>query len=461
MQAQQTTTRGSRGRLERAMGLDREEWSVHDLVDFVLESDIQTLALMHVGGDGWLKALDFTPFSAEHIRDILVAGERADGSSIFPDSGLPTGASDILLRPRVETAFLDPFAPLSTLAVLCEHCDREGRPLGVSPHTIVQRAAERVRREKDLELMALGELEYFLGRRAEEGDVYGAADRGYHATAPFVFGAEIRRRAMALLADIGVRVKYGHSEVGYVGANTDDDRIWEQHEIELALAPLGEAADAVVLSQWVLRNLAHQHGMVCSFSPVVRAGHAGSGMHFHFSPCRAGEHLGGVSAEGELGAEARSLIAGLVRFGGATMAFGNREDGSFVRLGQGKESPEQMTWGLFNRKALVRLPVEVRDAEGNRVAPPTIEFRLPDGSVHPHLLLAAVAQTFLAAGEPAEVDRLLEQSDASRESAEGGGAIPSSAEEVARELFSSREIFEAGGVFPPAFVDRTLERLRG
>ena len=176
MQSYGSTARATRSRLERAMGLDCEEWSINDLVDYVQEQEVQTLALMHVGGDGWLMA--------EHVHDVLVAGERADGSSIFPDSGLPTGASDILLRPRIETAFLDPFSPLPTLVVMCEHCDREGRPLGISPHTILQRAERRVRERRGLELMALGEAEYFLGRRAEEGDVYGAAGRGYHAMDP-------------------------------------------------------------------------------------------------------------------------------------------------------------------------------------------------------------------------------------------------------------------------------------
>ena len=87
-----------------------------------------------------------------------------------------------------------------------------------------------------------------------------------------------------MLAEIGVPVKYGHSEVGYVPAAEADGVIWEQHEIELGLAPLPAAADAVVLTQWVLRNLAHRAGMRCSFDPILRRGHAGTGLHFHFSP---------------------------------------------------------------------------------------------------------------------------------------------------------------------------------
>jgi len=175
-----------------------------------------------------------------------------------------------VLRPRLSTAFLDPFASLPTLAMMCSHAGRDGKPLPQSPDTIVQAAHERLRRETGVELFAHGEVEYFLAKRSEEKDIYGASERGYHATAPFVFGESLRRRALALLAEIGVPVKYAHSEVGYVEAGEADGLIWEQHEIELALAPLPQAADGVVLAQWVLRNLAHRDGMRVSFDPILR-----------------------------------------------------------------------------------------------------------------------------------------------------------------------------------------------
>ncbi len=75
-----------------------------------------------------------------------------------------------------------------------------------------------------------------------------------------MFGEALRRKALVHLAEMGVPVKYGHAEVGYVEADAADSRVWEQHEIELWLQPLPEAADAVVLTQWVLRNLAQRAG---------------------------------------------------------------------------------------------------------------------------------------------------------------------------------------------------------
>ncbi len=111
---------------------------------FVRDQDIRVLSLMHVGGDGWLKTLDFVPRDSAHLADVLTGGERADGSSLFGDLGIPVGASDIVMRPRLSTAFLDPFAAEPTLAVLCSHFNRQGAPLAESPDTLVRAAYRRL-----------------------------------------------------------------------------------------------------------------------------------------------------------------------------------------------------------------------------------------------------------------------------------------------------------------------------
>ncbi|MBI5837855.1 MAG: glutamine synthetase [Candidatus Eisenbacteria bacterium] len=448
--------------LERLLGRPAAAWAVDDLVDLVAERGIRLVSLMHVGGDGWLKTLDFAPRDAGHLRDILEGGERADGSSLFKGLGIRTGASDILLRPRLATAFLDPFSPLPTLAVLCGHEGRDGAPLPQSPDTIVRRAAVRARARAGVELHALGEVEFFLGHRPSDFDIYGADDLGYHATSPFVFGEGLRRRALGLLADIGVPVKYGHSEVGYVQAGEAEGWIWEQHEVELALAPLERAADGVVLAQWVIRNLARREGMRVSFDPILSRGHAGNGLHFHVSPAVEGVPRGGRGPDGQLWPQAKWLIGGLVRMGGALMAFGNRGEESFVRLTQAKEAPGSVSWGEFDRRALVRLPVVAATPEGRPVSPPTVEFRLPDGSAQPHLLLAGLAQAMLAARSEADLEGLLRATaSASRGAAASQGVrVPRNLREVAVELERHRAAFEADGVFPAAMLDGVLARLK-
>jgi len=419
------------------------------------------VSLMHVGGDGWLKTLDFAPRDEVHLRDILSAGERADGSSLFVNTGIPAGASDIVLRPRTDTAFFDPFAAQPTLAIMCSHFGRDGKPLPESPDTILRRGCDHLQKETGAELYAHGEVEYFLGKRPDEADIYGADDRGYHSTSPFVFGEELRRTALMLLAEMGVPTKYGHSEVGYIPADESEGRIWEQHEVEMALQPLPAAADSVILAHWVLRNLAHRHGMRMSFEPVVKQGHAGTGLHFHLSPVRGEQHLRLGEDNRRLPAEAKWLIAGLVRYGGVLMAFGNREPSSFLRLSQAKEAPSAVTWGRYNRRALVRIPIVATDESGRLVSPETIEFRLADGSAHPHLLLAGIAQAMVAGKSMTDVDGWLERTAAERGVQAGDTAIriPKGVDEVAGALRRERAVFEASGVFPARVLDRTIEIL--
>ena len=444
-------------KLEKILGKPPGEWTAEDLARIVDEEDIGLVTLMHVGGDGVLKALDFVPQSRAHLLGILRHGERADGSSLF--DGLPSGASDIRLKPRIATAFLSPFSPVPTLALLCGHCDREGRPLPQSPDTIVRRAFDRLRDEAGLEYWALGEVEYFLGRPANDVEIERRRDRGYHATSPFVAGEGMRRRALRHLADMGLAVKYAHAEVGLVDERKDRGRIWEQHEIELGLAPLPAAADAIVLTRWVLLHLAHEEGLPCRFDPILKEGHAGSGLHVHSLPrsLREVPPAAAFLEGGSLGPSGRWLIGGLVLLAPALMAFSNREASSFVRLLQAKETPVAITWGAFNRKALIRIPLFAPGSACD-AWPPTIELRLPDGSAHAHLLLAGMAQALALGRGLRDLDALLERTAAHGEAIDVTRMpqLPRDREGVLAALAEARASLEAGGVFPPSVLDAWL-----
>jgi glutamine synthetase len=445
--------------LVRLIGKPASCWTVDDLMEVFGELGIRLVSLMHIGGDGWLKTLDFVPRDVDHLREVLAYGERADGSSLFGGLGVSVTASDLVLRPRLSTAFVDPFAAHPTLVVLCSHFGRDGAPLAESPDTIVRLAYQRLKAETGVDLHGLGEVEFFLGKRPDESDIYGANERGYHASSPSVFGEGLRRRALVLLAEIGVPVKYGHSEVGYIQADEADARIWEQHEIELGLQPLPQAADSVAITQWLLRNLAHKGGLRCSFDPILRRGHAGTGMHFHLSPVVDGVHQPTSTPQGDLRPPATWLIGGLVWFASALMAFGNRTANSFVRLSQAKEAPNTVTWGRYNRKALIRLPIVATDEAGRSVSPETVELRLPDGSAHAHLLLAAVAQAMVAGRSLENLDTLLERTSAHNLHSPYALGVPRTFAEVSQGLLQHRAGLEAGGVFPRHVIDRIAEAL--
>eukprot|EP00033_Pygsuia_biforma_P000205 GCRY01000257.1.p1 GENE.GCRY01000257.1~~GCRY01000257.1.p1 ORF type:complete len:463 (+),score=106.48 GCRY01000257.1:152-1540(+) len=444
------------GLVEKVIGKPANLWTHHDLAFLIRDQEIKIVSLVHVCTDGWLKCLDFVPRSDEHVYDILMGGERADGSSLFKNTGMGK-KSDMVLRPRLETAFFDPFSEVKTLCILCSHLTREGEPLPQSPDSIIAAAEKRAKDVLGCELWALGEVEYFLGKRASRDEVYGAAERGYHSSAPFMFGQDIRRKAIEILKDIGVPIKYAHGEVGYIPPG-DDGKVWEQHEIELQLAPLRRAADAVVLTMWVLRNLAARNGMVCSLDPVVKVGHAGSGMHFHLSAVRNGEHIAHLKpGQTEFTDECKWLIAGLVKAGGALMAFGNREEGSFLRLTGGKEAPTSVTWGWYDRHALVRLPTQPCTQDGRVVVPATVEYRLGDGSAHPHLLLAGIAQAACYGKSLKDLDAFIEQTG--QKDGEGSATVPHKMEDVASTLKEMREVFIAGDVFKPEYIDALVSNI--
>jgi len=127
-------------------------------------------------------------------------------------------------------------------------------------------------------------------------------------------------------------------------------------------------------------------------------------------------------------------------------------DGPFDEL-----EAEQQIGGRTDLKALVRIPIVARDDQGRAVGPETVEFRLPDGSAHPHLLLAGIAQSMLA-GRGVVSDDLLART-AVGESDDASPPVPRSFAEVAEGLRQRRGVLEAGGVFPPHVIDRFLQVL--
>ena len=481
------------GKIERELGgKARNEWTVEDLMTVFCRLDLQLLCLLHVGGDGQLRVLDFAPSSDNHLRDILLYGERCDGSSIFKGLGIDSRRSDIVLCPRIDTAFIEPFSDIPAMAVLCDHYDRNGRLLSVSPSTIVRRAAQRFQEATNgAELWSLGEVEYFVGSDVsttfEKHELQchdWAEEGGYHAVSPTALFVELRRKAICTLADIGVPVKYAHGEVGLISpSDATKGMTWEQHEIELALAPLVEAADALVLTEWCLLSLAKQMHLAISFQPMLLQGHAGSGLHQHMSVVRDGIHLPHVNHDDIMSESTSWLVSGLLEIGGALMCVGNRTEDSFLRLTQGNEAPKGVFWGYFNRGSMIRLPVQVtsRNSDENDneivtvVTPATVEYRLGDGSAFPHLLLAGIAQAAtLGASIPRETRLRRIIAGAASESDAGAIAhhdgiftstanssftpspVPLSMLEVAQELERCQDKLCAGNVFP----EETMHAIR-
>lgn len=380
---------------------------------------------------------------------MLTRGERVDGSSVFP--GTDTDASDVYIVPRHRTAFLNPFGERRSLDVLCASYAPDGTPLPYAREQVVRRAAEALTRQTGMTLEAFGELEYYLVDAPEA--IYPVEEeRGYQESAPFSKHERVREQVLGHLAAMGIPLKYAHGEVGNIRTA---DRQMVQHEIELQPLPLEQAADALVLTKWVVREVAYSHGLEATFAPLVSGQGAGNGLHIHSRLVRDGVNViaggGDDDDDDELSDTGRRLIAGYLSAARALTSFGNTVPTSYLRFSDGDESPEDICWGMRDRTGLVRVPLAWGgDVLAGMVAhanpgtteaipepavhPQTVELRLGDGSADVHLLLAGMA---VAAARGLRDDA-----------------------ESADALEGERELFEADGVFPAALIDAVLDGLR-
>ncbi|WP_137295216.1 glutamine synthetase beta-grasp domain-containing protein [Nocardioides dongxiaopingii] len=453
--------------LVRLLDKPASDFTAADLVRAVEELDLRQVNLRYVGGDGRLKTIAFPVESRERVLEILVRGERVDGSSVF--EGTATDASDVYIVPRHRTAFLNPFGERTSLDVLCSFYDEDGAPLPYAAEQILRRAAEVLTAETGCALEAFGELEYYL---VGEIDPFFPVEeeRGYQESMPFSKGQRVREQVLGHLAAMGVRMKYAHGEVGNI---LEDERQLVQHEIEFWPVPVEQAADALVLAKWVVREVAHAQGLEATFAPSVSGEGAGSGLHVHSRLVRDGASAI-VDADG-IDDTGRRLVAGYLTAARALTAFGNTVSTSYLRFSDGDESPEGICWGETDRTGLVRVPLAwVGDVLPAMVAhanpgstetipepdvhPQTIELRLADGSADVHLLLAGMAvaaRAGLADPDSLEVAERLNTADH-----DDFEQLPTSCAESADALEAARDRFEADGVFPASLVDAVLERLR-
>ena len=456
--------------LVQELGKPAEKFTRADILRFVRERDIPMLNLRYVGGDGRLKTLNFAIQSAAHLERVLTMGERVDGSSLF--DFVDAVSSDLYVVPQLRTAFLNPFNPIPSLDIMCGFYDVNGNPLASAPQQVLRKAQDALEDATGCRLEALGELEYYLFSPRESLFPV-EPQRGYHEASPFSKWEEVRTEALYHLAQMGCSVKYAHAEVGNFVA---DGVQAVQQEIEFLPVDVVRAADQMTLAKWVVREVAHSHGIEVSFSPKIAVGQAGSGMHFHTRLMKDGVNQ--FSEGAGLTDAARKVIGGYLLHAASLTAFGNTVPTSFLRLVPRQEAPTAICWGVRNRSVLVRVPLGwqnlddrmFRDAnpqEGPAGALPndsqTVELRSPDGSANVHLLLAGVT---VAARVGLTDPAMLDYANSRHVSGDASQMaeleqLPTSCAEAARRLLAQRSAYEEHGVFPSGLIDSWAQKLIG
>ena len=456
------------------LGKPAREFTKADIVRYISDNGIRMVNFMYPAGDGRLKTLNFVINNAAYLDAILSCGERVDGSSLFPF--IEAGSSDLYVVPRFNTAFLDPFAEIPTLTMLCSFFNKDGEPLASAPRYTLLKACAAFEEVTGMQFEAMGELEYYV--IAEQESLFPATDqKGYHESAPYAKFNEFRTECMAYIAQAGGQIKYGHSEVGNFAY---DGLTYEQNEIEFLPVAAPEAADQLVIAKWIIRNLAYRYGLDVTFAPKITAGKAGSGLHIHMRIMKDGKNM--MLENGVLSPVARKAIAGMMELAPSITAFGNTNPTSYFRLVPHQEAPTNICWGDRNRSVLVRVPLGwAAKSDMCRIANPlegessydtsqkqTVEMRSPDGSADVYELIAGLAVACRYGFELPNALDIAERTyvnvnihlKENEDKLKGLAQLPDSCAASADCLERQRSIFESLGVFSPAMIDGILKSLR-
>ena len=464
-------------RLVQYLKKPASEFTRDDIVNFIENNDITMLNFRYIAEDGKLKQLNFSINSRKHLEEILTIGERVDGSSLF--SYVDAGSSDLYVIPRYKTAFVNPFAEIPTLDILCAFYDNAGNPLESAPENILRKANNEFKQATGLTFKALGELEYYvITEKNGRENLYPIQDqRGYHEAPPFTKWCVFRKEALRYISECGGLVKYAHSEVGNF---TNEYGSFEQNEIEFLPVPVEDAADQMVVAKWILRMLGRKNGVNISFAPKITIGKAGNGLHIHMLLEKDGVNV--MAGENGLTDTARKAIAGVLDLASPLTAFGNTIPTSYLRLVPHQEAPTNICWGDRNRSVLVRVPLGwitkakmITDANPqDKSEPPeipgrqTFEFRAPDGSADIYLLLAGLV---VAVQHGLEMDNALEIAEKlyvdvnifqkeHKAQLDNLEHLPTSCWESADHLQEKREFFEKNNVFPAGTLDNVIKKLK-
>ena len=356
-----------------------------------------------------LRFMDF-PGILQHTTkpaNILSAGDFEkgfgfDGSSIRGWQAI--NESDMLMKPEISTAFIDPFLKDKTLVFICNICDPiTGQDYTRDPRNIARKA------ESYLKSTGLGDTA-FVGPEAEffifddirydcnenqgyyfidssEGQWNTGTDEmpnlgykvrykgGYFPVPPTDKLQDIRSEMALTLEKIGIAIETHHHEVASAG----------QCEIDMRFDSLVKMADNLLKFKYVIKNVANVHDKTVTFMPKPLFNDNGSGMHVHLSIWNGNKNTFAGNGYAGLSQTAMYAIGGILKHTPALLAFCSPTTNSYKRLVPGFEAPVNLAYSRQNRSAAIRIPMYETSEKSKR-----IEFRCPDPSCNPYLALTAI-----------------------------------------------------------------------
>jgi len=342
----------------------------------VAEENVEFIRLQFTDIFGIVKNLAIT---VEELEKALNGELMFDGSSI--DGFARVEESDMYLRPDPSTFAIFPWsrAEDKTARLICDVYKTIDEPFEGCPRGILKKVLKEAN-EMGYTVNVGPEGEFFLFHTDERNrpvfDIHDEA--GYFDLSPTDKGEKARRDMVLALKKLGFRIEASHHEVAP-----------SQHEIDFQYDEALKTADRFVTFKYVVRNIAHEHGLYATFMPKPLAGENGSAMHCHQSLYQNGDNaFYDPQSDFELSTIAKQYIAGILKHANAIAAIGNPTVNSYKRLEPGYEAPVNVAWSTHNRSALVRVP----PTRGNGTR---LELRNPDATANPYLLFAVMIKAGL------------------------------------------------------------------
>ena len=407
------------------------------------EQKVEFINVMFTDMLGAMKAITI-PVSK--LEDAIEQNVWFDGSSI--EGFARISESDMYLKLDLATFGVIPWSKNTravTALIIADVYMPDGTPFEGDPRGILKRQIQRAV-DMGYQFNTGPELEIFLFKKGPDGNLAPLP----HDTAGYFdqttdLATEIRKEMTFALKELGIDVEALHHEVA-IG----------QHEIDFKYDNALRCADIVIIMKYVLKSIAMQHDLHCTFMPKPIAGINGSGMHVHqslFSLDGKTNLMHDPNGEYQLSALAKQYIAGQLKHIKAMNAILNPTVNSYKRLVVGYEAPVYVAWGQRNRSALIRIP---RITKGREKAV-RAELRCPDPTANPYLAFAVMLAAGLEGIEkkmtaPAPVEEnIFEFTD---ETAAARGITT-----VAKNLMEALEELQKDTVIREALGDFTVEKI--
>ncbi|MCB1909257.1 MAG: type I glutamate--ammonia ligase [Rhodocyclaceae bacterium] len=444
--------------------------SAENVMKMIQENEVRFIDLRFTDTRGKEQhvGLPVSAFGEDHFD----TGHPFDGSSIAGWKGIQ--ASDMILMPDADTAYIDPFFDETTMVISCDVVEpSDGKGYDRDPRSLAKRA------EAYLKSTGVGDTAYFgpepeffiidsvewnvdmsgvyskiiseeaawsTGEKFDGGNI-GHRPRvkgGYFPVPPVDSLNDIRAAMVLALEACGVECEVHHHEVATAG----------QCEIGTKFNTLTKRADWTQVLKYIVHNVAHQYGKTATFMPKPIVGDNGSGMHVHQSIWKDGQNLFAGNGYAGLSELALYYIGGVIKHARALNAITNPGTNSYKRLVPHFEAPTKLAYSARNRSASIRIPYTA-NPKGRR-----LETRFPDPLANPYLAFSALLmagldgiQNKIHPGDPADKNLydLPPEEDAK---------IPTvchSLDMALEALDADREFLTRGGVFSNDFIDAYIE----